>query len=298
MDRKRFDVEHALSLYALDFFTLPANALYDRNELKKYKDTIKKCHIYIVGFIPVVEFTGAKQDDRKLIMSFEILSKSYELVVNLPDEYDLVLIDDLWYISDGDNIRSLPSEDWCLLQLHLRHDVSRFHVKYIGQAYGKNGSRNALDRLSKHEKLQEIAIKGCPDQHRLQILMLVIEPNNRIITSFNPRAIDSKSGDARISAGLDKLFSTNEAERISLYEAALIRYFLPQYNLEFKNSFPSTNLNILKDCYEKDFSGLVAEVNFDDMPFSLYSENVKANPTHAAYYNLHDDRDRQIFFST
>ncbi|MCX5568908.1 hypothetical protein [Kaistia nematophila] len=298
MDRKRFDIEHALSLYALNFFTLPANALYDRSELEKYKDIINKSHIYVVGFIPVVEFISAKQDGRNLIMAFEILSKNYELLVNLPDYYDLVLIDDLWYISDGENIESLPSEDWCLLQLHLRYDVSRFHVKYIGQAYGKNGSRNALDRLSKHEKLQEIAIKGCPDGHKLQILMLVIEPSNRIITSFNPRAIESKSGDARISAGLDKLFSTNEAERISLYEAALIRYFLPQYNLEFKNSFPSTNLNILKDCYEKDFSGLVAEVNFDDMPFSLYSENVKAKPTHAAYYNLHDDRDRQIFFST
>jgi len=38
-----------------------------------------------------------------------------------------------------------------------------FEVKYIGQAYGDAGSRNALDRLLKHETLQKIALNGAPN---------------------------------------------------------------------------------------------------------------------------------------
>lgn len=42
---KKFDVEHALMLYALSYLTLPAEGLYDRKELKAFKKLTKKCHI-------------------------------------------------------------------------------------------------------------------------------------------------------------------------------------------------------------------------------------------------------------
>lgn len=38
-----------------------------------------------------------------------------------------------------------------------------FDIQYIGQAYGKSGSRNALDRLRKHETVQKIALQGVPE---------------------------------------------------------------------------------------------------------------------------------------
>jgi len=68
---------------------------------------------------------------------------------------------------------------------------------------------------------------------------------------FNPWANDKCRGSERIKKGLDKLFGTNEAERTTLYEASLIRYFQPPFNKEFKNSFPSTNMKVLADCYDK-----------------------------------------------
>ena len=134
-----------------------------------------------------------------------------------------------------------------------------------------SGSRNALDRLKKHETLQRIAVKGIPDSYKLTILMLAIEPGNRLVTMFNPRAKDMSQGSERIKKGLDKLFDTNEAERTTLYEASLIRYFQPPFNKEFKNSFPSTNMKVLADCYDKDFATLVAEICIDELPFKLFS---------------------------
>jgi hypothetical protein len=118
-----------------------------------------------------------------------------------------------------------------------------------------------------------------------------------MFTLFNPRAKDKEHGAERISNGLDKLFNTNEAERITLYEASLIRYFQPKYNKEFKDSFPSTNMKVLTDCYGKDFSALIAEICIDELPFKMFTETVPAKQYHKAKHDLHNDEARKVFFS-
>jgi len=172
-----------------------------------------------------------------------------------------------------------------------------FNVKYIGQAFGKDGSRNAIDRLKKHETLQKISLLGAPDGYVLSILLLEIQPSNQVFSFFNPFAADKSQGKERIQKGMEKLHGTNEHERITLYEASLIRYFRPQYNIEFKDSFPSTNMKVLHDCYEKDFSAVIAEICFDDVPILIRSETVEAKPFHFAVHDLHDDENRKTFFS-
>jgi len=170
-------------------------------------------------------------------------------------------------------------------------------VLYIGQAYGDNGSRNALDRLRKHETLQKISVTGAagPDCN-LTVLMLGIEPANRLITHFNPLAEVKTKGSERIAMGLDKLFGTSEAERTTLYEASLIRYFQPKFNKIFKDNFPSTDLKTLRDCYDKDFAALVAEISIDSLPFLLHSEVVPPNADHIAKHDLHAAAERRMFF--
>lgn len=175
-------------------------------------------------------------------------------------------------------------------------DPIKFEVKYVGQAYGQDGSRSAIDRLLKHETLQKIALKGVPQGYRITLLLLAIEPSNRMITSINPFAKNTQDGEARIQQGLSKFFNTTEQERISLYEAALIRYFYPEFNKEFKDSFPSTNLKILQDCHEKDFSAVVAEICIDELPFRLWSSAVNPKLYHIAKHDLHKDEDRRMFF--
>lgn len=298
MADKLFDVEHALILYALSYLTIPAEALYDKDRLKDYEALVADCHIYIVGFVPQIDLKDMKLEGTDLRMSFEILAKRYDLVWETDEGFELVEIDGSWHLTKEGLFADPPGQEACCLRLHEKYGIGTFLVKYIGQAYGKDGSRNALDRLMKHEKLQEIAIKGVPAGYKLQVLMLAIAPANKILTVFNPWAKDDTQGDARINQGLDKLFGTTEKERVCLYEAALIRYFMPDYNFEFKESFPSTNLKILQDCYSKDFSAVSAEILFDEMPFTLYSETAKKTDHHLAFFDLHEDTDRKVFFAT
>lgn len=297
---KAFDVEHALNMYAEDYVYLPAAGIYDNDALAGLMHLIQECHVYIVGFSPRVDFEGASQDGRELVCHLKMLGDIYEVRFPLPEGMELrteqVDGQDSWLLVDQAGKLYFPSAKQMQTRLQASTGKCYFDIQYIGQAYGKSGSRNALDRLRKHETLQKISLRGIPEGHALQVVMLKVVPATRILTMFNPRAKDTSKGDQRLKSGLDKLFNTDEAERTTLYEASLIRHFEPCYNKEFKDSFPSTNLKVLQDCYEKDFSALIAEINFDDMPFIFKSEKIPAQPSVMAMHNLHASEDRAVFF--
>lgn len=289
----RFDVEHALSLYATSFMYLPARLIYEEEQLKKYEEITKNCHIYIIGYLPKINFLSARQVGHDAILEYQIGSDKFEFALPLPSGCNLEVNGDYAYaVNDKGEKFEIPER----AINHFLQQHSLFEVQYVGQAYGRDGSRNALDRLVKHETLQKISLKGIPEDKELQLLLLEVEPNVQLITLLNPFAQNKDDSGERISAGLDKLFNTSEPERISLYEAALIRYFYPHFNKEFKDSFPSTRLKVLQDCYEKDFTMLVAEISFDELPFQLCSDSIQPKISHMAKYSLHEGLERQAFF--
>ena len=291
-----FDIEHALGMYAFSFCTIPAEGLYDKVALAPLMSVIETCHIYLIGYTPKIDFIDAQQKDGRLELKFEALGSEHIVSYELPPELSLKRDGELHYVEDATGQRYWPNEQEMQARLSSESKAINFEVKYVGQAYGQDGSRNAIDRLLKHETLQKIALKGVPDGFRLTLLLLAVQPNNQLITMMNPFARNKDDGSTRIQSGLDKLFNTSEEERISLYEAALIRYFYPEFNKEFKDSFPSTNLKILQDCYNKDFCSIVAEICFDELPFRLWSQAVEPALYHIAKHNLHKDEDRRMFF--
>lgn len=291
-----FFIEHALGMYAHSYSVVPAESIYDDVKLAPMMSVIQSCHIYLIGFLPLVEFVGAYASDGKLNMKFKISSKAYTVSYDIPEGLSFKKTDGLYYLEDGTGRRYWPNMQGVQTRLSSESKAVNFEVKYIGQAFGTDGSRNALDRLRKHETLQKISLKGVPVGQRLSLLLLAIQPNNQLFTVFNPFASNKDKEDERIEAGLDKLFNTTEQERISLYEASLIRYFKPEFNIEFKNSFPSTNMKILQDCYAKDFGAVIAEICIDELPFQLFSNEVKPAPYHIAQHDLHQEDDRKFFF--
>lgn len=297
-ESKRFDVEHALNMYASSFIFMPATAIYEDNMLNDFKENIKDCHIYIIGIAPKVHLDSVVQKGSDLVTAFSILGKSHDLHWPLPPESRLAGDGhNGWYVVDSSGQKFFPSQQ--AISVRLRNlEAQDFRVLYIGQAFGEDGSRHALDRLKSHSTLQKISIQGIPNDHILTVIMLEIEPANRLISVFNPHAKDNSQGEKRIEDGLSKMFGTSEAERTTLYEASLIRYFKPKFNKEFKNSFPSTNMKLLSDCYEKDIAAVIAEISFDHFPFRLYSDDVEPKVDHIAHHDLHRDEDRKVFFST
>lgn len=295
-EKPAFDIEHALGMHAVNFCTIPAEGIYDKEALAPLGSVIETCHIYLIGYTPKIDFVGAEQRENQLLLSFEVLGEKHVVPFDLPEGLSLKQDGELWYIGDSSGKRYWPSEMEMQSRLSWQSGAVNFEVKYVGQAYGKEGSRNAIDRLLKHETLQKIALKGVPDGYRITLLLLAVEQSNQLITVMHPFAKNMAESDQRIKQGLDKASNTSEEERIALYEAALIRYFYPDFNKEFKDSFPSTNLKILRDCYDKDFCAVIAEICIDDLPFHLWSSTIKPMPYHIAKHDLHKSEDREMFF--
>jgi hypothetical protein len=281
----KFDVEHALSMYATSFVLMPAEGIYDEAVVGQFKNNLATCHIYVIGQMPKIELCDVRKDAGELVCSFEVAGVLKTLRWPMPAGAKVEGSGgaDGWVVVMPDGRRMFPRTDAVARRLNRELDVMPFEVLYIGQAYGADGTRNALDRLKKHETLQKIAVQGIPATHRLTLLLLEIAPN-RIITAFNPKAKQQDQSSERIAHGLDKLFDTSEAERVALFEAALIRYFQPSFNTRLKDSFPSTNMKMLADCYAKDFNALIAEVCIDELPFKMFTANAERAQYHTAFF--------------
>lgn len=295
--KKLFDVEHALLMYAHSFVILPAVGIYDTERLKEFDDITKKCHIYIIGETPTIALDDVRQEGRSAKFRVTVGSEAVELNFELPKGANVIQENDRFRFMSPAG-REFAIDDLEIATAVRRKTPVQFNVLYIGQAFGSAGERSALDRLKKHETLQKIALNGISQKSSLTLLLLEIVPATGLVTIMNPFAQNQKSGNERIRAGIDKLFGTTEKERVALYEASLIRYFQPRYNKEFKDSFPSTNMKVLKDCYSKDFAAVVAEINFDNLPWDLKSELVPSKSAHIATHNLHTKEERSIFFSS
>lgn len=269
-----FDVEHALHIFASAFCLAPVKELYNEEGLQKYKSIIDNSHIYFICKTPIINI----EEDRNNNL-FSLIAGNGN-IVSVP----------LDLLETEESQRKLNK---------FLADHRRLNVLYIGQAYGTSGERSALTRLKSHSTLQEIHIIEAEEGYSIEVLFLNIEKQAKILTLFNPFAKEHDDiAKQRINNGIDKLYETSEIELISLYEAGYIRYFSPKYNKIFKESFPSTNLKILQDCYEKDFGGLALELYFDELPI-LYSEYLlskKPNIFNIVQYNLNNSEDRKMFF--
>jgi hypothetical protein len=101
LKKSMFDVEHALSLYATSFFYLPAKLLYDKESLKRYEDISKKCHIYIIGYLPKIELLTGYQEEQDAVLEFEIGSVNYDFKLPLPEGCRLES-DDVGYYAENE----------------------------------------------------------------------------------------------------------------------------------------------------------------------------------------------------
>jgi hypothetical protein len=168
-------------------------------------------------------------------------------------------------------------------------------VLYVGQAYGTEGRRNAVDRLSKHETLQAIyaeAVRRSPDKEVWIVLLGLAEPYGLIL--FSPVPGD----DPEFAETVTRLTTPiSEQQRINFTEAALIRYFQPPYNTDYKDTFPSPAHKTYRECYKMDVNSVAFEMETSEpIQTRLYSEAVPPSWWHIKDFPLHSPAERRSLF--
>lgn len=308
---------HEFAFGYLNSFTAMVTAQQLTSDAKinsAQEEQLSKCHIYFICARPSFYFIDGTIKYDKKTLSGEIGYKIEGKESKFSFEYNWILEDDAIDVKcnypfrevisindEGEEITYVSASiiaTFYSSKLDCYSDLSSYEVLYIGQAVGKNGSRNAVERLRSHSKLQKIlaqTLYNKPDQE-IMLFMYAFE-HEQIFSSLDGRSgliNDTDNDDKRFKLALKNRPNQNQA--INMIEAALIRYFQPEYNEKFKESKISPKLKALEKCYDLDMSGIVVEVNTENLFYSLYSKNIKKNHHHIVKIDLVSHQQRLSFF--
>ena len=174
-----------------------------------------------------------------------------------------------------------------------------YEILYIGQAYGKNGKRTALDRLSSHETVQKIYTHSSSQHPDSDIwIMLTNFSQQSMLMMVGADLIKVSDEDSKIETEkLRHIFDNDglhisENQKINFTEAALIKYFEPEYNKDFKDSFPSFKHKSYSECYSLDVKALTIELDTFEMVRNIYTNKSGRKEYHMKMFEFNSDEDR------
>lgn len=303
-----------------DHFIFMTSHSLDQKFADSPNEIIEKCHIYCIVDCPRITFIPDS-------LVYEILDN--ELIYRVLLEYRYngkmkrVGIEDR--VPNSRNISKITIDKFPYTDISFwdSHDnfimsttaskiayafcipeINDLKVLYIGKSTGIKKQKNSLDRIKSHSTLQKILAF-----HNAQ------RPDRSVFVGlFNFGAVRKYA----FIDGIDhtKIFGVDDFSRLihaqqfylsldqktAIIEAALVRYFQPEYNEKLKKDLPAKNSKILAECYKYDFSAIVVKFWTSDendplLNYYLYSDKVDKNSKHNICIELIDPEMRKGFFS-
>ena len=182
-----------------------------------------------------------------------------KLKIDIPFPYEKFFVtieDDEWKSKNPDkefylNYNVTKIVDKILFQECIDRD---YKIVYIGQAFGMNGERIAVDRLISHSTLQKI-LSDCQSiysEYNVRILLMDFQQDYQL-------DYISSGGFTTIIPSAPKM---PENQIINLTEAALINYFKPEYNKDFKSNFPSNKHTSYHELFDSEYTELALDLSY------------------------------------
>ncbi|MBR8843172.1 hypothetical protein [Pseudoalteromonas sp. JC3] len=277
-------------IYADSYLFMPATAIYNEEKTCGFSEIIKDSHIYFIGYLPFLKFGGLNENGSRYTLDFVCGGKEDTIHLDIPREAQVSEHEGDFFIHDGAEKLSISN---LLIELCI-HENQIFDIKYIGKSYGRSGSRNAIDRLRKHETLQRLSIEsGTQDTHELGVLLLEVANDMKRLM-----LCDVHNKESEFKTKFDGIINikgvSSKESLVSLFEAAFIKYFKPEFNKMFKENFPSKDQKLLKALYDNHIDNLTAEINFDEFPYKLKSADVEPKIRHVAKFRLNLDKENDL----
>ncbi|WP_342086158.1 hypothetical protein [Dyadobacter sp. OTU695] len=274
-----------------------------------------KFHIYLVCKRKKIYFKSCERKEGKNEIVLYYLNDQHEKV-NLTFSNQSIYFIDSW--SDGqyritvnDSHRILVDDYKLINLLHSYNGdlkskgendglASDLEVLYVGQAFGRNKQRTIDYRLSNHEKVQKIAldILKLGSNEEVIIIGLTVDTSD-IKTSF---ALSDSKTVAPTTENLKQILTKSKnrlskGQEVTVYEASLIKYFRPNLNIEYKETFPSKDFISYNELYKIAFEYSAMEVNTEEIGVRLYSTQAPARKyQHSQYFPLETDSDKATLF--
>ncbi len=314
----RFGVETFLIMYLDQYQFVLGSDLEDYSKSQELFNEDNPCNIYFVLRRAKVSVIPDTIKISNKIASFKLLvhSKEKYIEVDLGCEFKKANSKIEYYTEYPYNILAFRDQEKALMVArpstlldsnlvidNIDIEELDYEVLYIGQAYGKNGKRTALDRLASHETVQKIYSQTLTDNPESDIwIMLCQFSQDSILFSEGKDLVKVKKNDKNIETEKIKHFLDNnglaikERQRINFTEAALIKYFEPYYNIKFKDIFPSPRHTSYKECFDLDIRAINIEIDTSDMGRKIFTDNANRRFHHTKMYEFNDDSDRISLF--
>lgn len=286
------------------------------------KDTsLPVCNIYLIGRQPRITIRPESWVCDENSMSFVVEADlgggdTYEvqldganpfrvpldLVTNRP--YTLVEMHD----ASGNMLYGSVTAVWVSVFLKLtmglrQMDAAETHkdlfdldVVYVGQSQDDKGALQR--RLRNHSTLQKVLGDTAQTAPHLDVWVIVMQ----FATHDTLGTLGGWSGTEGRAASMKHLRAVHgthlsSAEVTTLAEAALIRYFQPQYNVLFKKRFPDRLHRNYPTAYDLDCSAIGFEFEtLTTIGQRLRSSVVDPKFIHTGLFALHDTQARRQFF--
>lgn len=183
---------------------------------------------------------------------------------------------------------------------HNKYDpISDLKVVYIGQAFGEDGNRVAADRLISHSTLQKVYSVVSDENPTDDVWLLMFEFKPYNISLMGSGFENSEVG---IESSIENFLKVQSTpipldQQVTATEAALIRYFEPQYNKEYKTTFPKQSHSSYEICYKLDLNTVGFEFDTNCILTRLYSDSVEPDFMHIGKFPLHNQKQRKAMFN-
>lgn len=297
MVMRKYETESRVSIVVL-----PAIHGRQKDMREVQSSEIEDCHLYIVSRRPRLSIPPSSVQIESGRVFFEIRAQVGDTFTSYPT--DIV----------GNNFKGEFSweTEWPYEDFRLRHDgevvldcpvgilphkmevtadaLLEQEVLYIGQAFGKDGERNAFDRLKSHSTLQAIYADNRPD---FEIWLTLCKISDVALVQ------DMDTGEAQVSGEEDTAHVLEVFQRVNspqfysrealaMAEAGLIRFFRPQYNEKFRNNFPDPKHVHISTAYELDLADLMVELFGHALNIRFWTKQQPARSTmdHTARFPL------------
>jgi hypothetical protein len=272
----------------------------------------RPCNLYIISRQPKITIdpsTVKLEENASLTFRIQYQDSHAEYPVTIPIGTDSRPLrwESRWpyeefaiYDSDGDvflkGVTALLLNE---LLSQVPNSPLKQEVLYIGQAFGKHGERSAFDRLKGHETLQHIYAHNRPDSEIWIGLCSISDVH--LMSEISPRTPTQTSDEDDDRHTLELIQRVErgefrEKEAVALAEAGMIRYFQPEYNVNFKNNFPDRRHVSMQSCYGLDLNELVVELQAQDVYARYHTKSTLPGRVHFMRFPLHsvDNRPQML----
>ncbi len=177
---------------------------------------------------------------------------------------------------------------------------SDLEIMYIGQAFGKNGSRKIDDRLANHEKLLQVALSIVNSTSTDEILIIGLTMDVNDLATLFVSSVDNLEPltlEAMLDLQKRAQMRLSDNQALTVFEASMIRYFQPHYNTEYKGTFPKFGVESYNELYKTKFDYCAFTIDTNKIGMRIYSKAVpERRYTHYQHFPLTTKDEKNSFF--